>query len=95
MALEISKIESTEFTYPLEDVGTDEGFNLVYDPGTTTERNLFGLRIHTTGGITGEFVGGRYAASSPHIHEYVLRGALDPLWRRNHANVAADFIIAE
>jgi len=55
----ISSIESVEFSYPLEDVGTDgHGFNLVYEPGTVTERDLFALRIETDAGITGEYVGG-------------------------------------
>ena len=59
MAPRITEIESVEFSYPLEDVGTDgHGFNLVYDPGETTERRLFALRIETDAGITGEYVGG-------------------------------------
>ena len=59
MAPEITKIESVEFAYPIEDVGTDHhGFNLVYEPGTVTERKLFGIKIHTDEGITGEYVGG-------------------------------------
>lgn len=58
MPPEITRIESTEFSYPIEDVGSDEnGFNLVYEPGTTTERRLFGVKIHTDEGITGEYVG--------------------------------------
>lgn len=59
MAPEITKVESIEFAFPLEDVGIcPNGFSLVYDPGNTLERKLFGLRIHTTEGITGEYVGG-------------------------------------
>ena len=55
----ITRIESTEFSFPLEDIGTDEhGFNLVYDPGETTERKLFALRIETDDGEVGEYVGG-------------------------------------
>ena len=58
MPPEITRIETTEFSYPLEDVGTDEhGFNLVYEPGTTTQRKLFGMQIHTDVGIIGEYVG--------------------------------------
>lgn len=58
MPPEITRIETTEFSYPLEDVGTDEhGFNLVYEPGTTTQRKLFGMQIHTDAGVTGEYVG--------------------------------------
>lgn len=48
MGPEITRIESREFSYPLEDVGTDEnGFNLVYDPGTTTQRRLYAIRVFT------------------------------------------------
>ena len=47
MGPEITKIVSTEFSYPLQDVGTDEhGFNLVYDPDSTTDRSLFAIEIH-------------------------------------------------
>ena len=36
MSLVIERIERIEFTYELEDIGTDtHGFNLVYDPGST------------------------------------------------------------
>jgi L-alanine-DL-glutamate epimerase-like enolase superfamily enzyme len=62
---EITKIESYEFSYPLEDVGTDEnGFNLVYDAGEVTERSLFAVRVHTSEGITGEYVGGNSPAAA-------------------------------
>ena len=67
MAPEITRIESVEFEYPLSDVGTDEhGFNLVYDPGETTMRNLFAIRIETDVGITGQYVGG----NSPGAAQY-------------------------
>ena len=59
MAPEITKIESTEFSFPIEDVGySPNGFCLVYEPGTTTRRKLFAIKIHTDTGITGEYVGG-------------------------------------
>jgi len=65
MAPQITRIESREFAYELEDVGTDEhGFNLVYEPGETTARKLFALRIHTDDGITGEYVGGNSPAAA-------------------------------
>jgi L-alanine-DL-glutamate epimerase-like enolase superfamily enzyme len=61
----ITRIESVEFRYPLEDIGTDEaGFNLIYEPGATTRRKLFGLQIHTDIGITGEYVGGNSPAAA-------------------------------
>lgn len=62
MGPEITRIETTEFSYPLEDVGSDTGFNLVYDPGETTNRRLFSIRIHTDDDVTGEFIGGNSPA---------------------------------
>jgi L-alanine-DL-glutamate epimerase-like enolase superfamily enzyme len=65
MAPTITRIESVEFSYPLADVGTDgNGFNLVYEPGSTTERSLFALRIETDAGVTGEYVGGNSPAAA-------------------------------
>lgn len=59
MAPEITRIESVEFSYPLDDLGTDEhGFNHVYEPGSVTERKPFAINVHTDTGITGEYVGG-------------------------------------
>ncbi|MFC6907228.1 mandelate racemase family protein [Halalkalicoccus tibetensis] len=81
----ITRIESVEFTYPLEDIGTDEaGFNLVYEPGATTERKLFGLKIHTDTGITGEYVGGNSpAAAQINMFSDYLVGK-NPLEREKH-----------
>ncbi|NUB93429.1 hypothetical protein HT576_20740 [Haloterrigena sp. SYSU A121-1] len=68
MAPTITRIESREFQYPLEDVGTDRnGFNLVYEPGETTRRKLFGIKIHTDVGLTGEYVGGN-SPGAAHRH---------------------------
>jgi len=61
----ITRIETTEFSYPLEDVGTDDhGFNLVYEPGTTTRRSLYAIQIHTDEGVAGEYVGGNSPAAA-------------------------------
>jgi L-alanine-DL-glutamate epimerase-like enolase superfamily enzyme len=63
MPPEITKIETIEFSYPLEDVGlSPSGFSVVYSPGNTHHRRLFGLRIYTSEGITGEYVGGNSPA---------------------------------
>ncbi|WP_101297010.1 mandelate racemase family protein [Halegenticoccus soli] len=85
MAPKITRIESTEFRYPLEDVGTDEnGFNLIYSPGETTERKLFALQIHTDEGISGEYVGGNSpAAAQINTFANYLVGK-NPLERERH-----------
>lgn len=85
MSPTITRIESIEFAYPLEDVGTDEsGFNIVYEPGSTMERKLFGLRIHTDEGITGEYVGGNSpgAAQINMFADYLI--GKNPLAREKH-----------
>jgi len=85
MAPEIARIESIEFSYPLDDVGTDEnGFNLVYEPGTTTERKLFGIRIETDEGITGEYVGGNSPGAAQYntFADYLI--GKNPLHRERH-----------
>jgi L-alanine-DL-glutamate epimerase-like enolase superfamily enzyme len=81
----ITRIETTEFSYPLEDVGTDpHGFNLVYEPGTTTQRKLFALRIHTDEGVTGEFVGENSPAFAQinTVADYLIGD--NPLKRERH-----------
>jgi L-alanine-DL-glutamate epimerase-like enolase superfamily enzyme len=81
----ITQIESIEFSYPLEDVGTDgAGFNLVYDPGSVTERKLFALKIHTDEGVSGEYVGGNSpAAAQINMFADYLIGR-NPLERERH-----------
>lgn len=65
MAPTITRIESVEFGYQLPDVGyAPNGFSIVYEPGTATERKLFALRVHTDEGITGEYVGGNSPAAA-------------------------------
>jgi len=81
----ITRIESVEFRYPLKDVGTDgNGFNLVYEPGTTTDRKLFGLRVHTDVGTTGEYVGGNSPAAAQinTFADYLV--GKNPLERERH-----------
>nr|WP_126664861.1 hypothetical protein [Haloterrigena salifodinae] len=85
MAPTITRIESCEFQYPLEDVGTDRnGFNLVYEPGETTRRKLFGIKIHTDARFTGEYVGGNSpgAAQINMFADYLV--GENPLEREKH-----------
>lgn len=54
----ITKVETVEFAFPLENTGlSPNGFCIVYDEGKTHHRKLFGIKIHTDVGITGEYVG--------------------------------------
>ena len=81
----ITHIESVEFKYPLEDVGTDKaGFNLVYEPGTTTERKLFAIKVHTNTDISGEYVGGNSPAAAQWnmFADYLI--GKNPLYREKH-----------
>lgn len=81
----ITRIQSTEFAYPIEDVGTDtNGFNLTYEPGATTERKLFALQIETTEGITGEYIGGNSPAFAQinTVADYLI--GKNPLHRERH-----------
>jgi len=85
MGPRIDQIESYEFEYPLEDVGTDgHGFNLVYEPGTTTMRRLYAIRVHTDAGITGEYVGSNSpgAAQINTFADYLI--GKDALARERH-----------
>jgi len=85
MGPEITRIESTEFSYPLEDLAADDlGFNLVYTPGETAERKLFALRIETDEGVTGEYVGGNSPgfAQVNMVADYLV--GKNPLKRERH-----------
>ncbi|MCO8243785.1 mandelate racemase family protein [Haladaptatus sp. AB643] len=85
MGPEITKIVSTEFAYPLEDVGTDEhGFNLVYEPGATTERKLFAIEVQTDTGISGEYIGGNSPGAAQYntVADYLV--GKNPLEREKH-----------
>ena len=81
----INSIESIEFSYPLDDIGYNRnGFNFVYDLGTRSERKLFGLKIHTDAGITGEYVGGNSPgmAQINQFADYLV--GKNPLDREHH-----------
>ncbi|MEM4782345.1 MAG: enolase C-terminal domain-like protein [Halalkalicoccus sp.] len=81
----ITRIQTTEFSYPIEDVGTDtNGFNLTYEPGAITERKLFAIQIETTVGITGEYIGGNSPAFAQFntVADYLI--GKNPLHRERH-----------
>jgi L-alanine-DL-glutamate epimerase-like enolase superfamily enzyme len=85
MAPTITEIEMVEFSFPLEDVGSSpNGFCLVYEPGATTDRKQFAIRVHTDTGVTGEFVGGNSpAAAQINMFADYLIGK-NPLDREKH-----------
>ena len=87
MAPSITEIEVHEFGYDLADFGTNpNGYNLLYEPGTTTRRTVYGIRVHVDDGHTGEFVGGttpgfaQLRLIAPHLIEK------NPLDRERHWN---------
>jgi len=85
MAPTITRIESVEFAFPLEDVGHNpDGFSLIYEPGTTTNRKLFALKVHTDVGITGEYIGGNSPAAAQFnvVANYLV--GKNPLKREKH-----------
>ena len=85
MAPEITRIKTTEFSYPLENLTYDQhGFNLVYAPDSTVERTLYAIKVHTDEGITGEYVGGNSpgAAQINMFGNYLV--GKNPLNREKH-----------
>ncbi|QLG61785.1 enolase C-terminal domain-like protein [Halorarum salinum] len=85
MAPTITRIETTEFAYPLENVTRNpHGFDFVYEPGRTRERITYGIRIHTDEGVTGEYVGGNPPgfAQVNMIADYLV--GRNPLRREKH-----------
>ena len=76
----ITKVEVNEFTFDLENVGSDGTINIpVYQPGATLTTGRMALRIHTDAGITGEYIGGsktEYSAIPMFISATLGRSAL-------------------
>lgn len=77
----ITKIKSIEFAVPLVDIGyAPNGFSVVYEPGRTSERRIFALRVETDSGVTGEYVGGNSPAAAQlnmFAHYLIGKNALD------------------
>ena len=85
MAPTITRVETIEFEYEVEDVETDSyGLYLRYRPGETLRRRLFGIRIHTSEGVTGEYVGGNSPAAAQinTFADYLV--GKNPLARERH-----------
>jgi len=55
----ITAVEVHEFWYGTQELGTDyNGFNSVYEPGARARSTTYIIKINTSAGISGEFVGG-------------------------------------
>ena len=58
----ITGVEVHEFQYELQDHGYDyNGLFAIYKKGSSIKRRDLALKIHTSAGITGEYIGGRTA----------------------------------
>lgn len=70
----ITGIELTEFEYTLDELGVDyNGFNLVYEAGGRVTRRAAVLEIHTSTGVTGEYLTAMSQVSTlPAFAEYLL-----------------------
>lgn len=76
----ITKIESVSFETTLHDLGRDyNGFNLVYEPGSTLTATHSVLLIHTSEGVVGEtLAGGDCFATLPiYAHYLIGKNALE------------------
>lgn len=79
MSPTITELETVSFEYEVEDATYDgNGFNLVYEPGSTLTREASVLRIHTSDGRVGETMGSVTRATA----NYLL--GTDPLDRERH-----------
>jgi len=66
----ITKIENIHFAHQIENLGTDyNDFNQVYEKGAVLETTRCIARIHTSEGVTGEYMGG---AIPENVARYLL-----------------------
>lgn len=66
----ITKIERVTFTHEINDLGVDyNGFNQVYEPGNLFKSQPSVIRIHTSLGVTGEYVGSGFGGN---VIKYLL-----------------------
>lgn len=56
----ITKLETVVFEHEIHDMGTDyNGFNQIYEKGSVLKQRPAVFRIHTSEGVTGEYLSGR------------------------------------
>lgn len=61
----VERLEIHHAVYGLKDIGSDNsGFSLVYCPGNTQNVSIYCVRIFTSGGVVGEYVGGNGSANA-------------------------------
>ena len=71
----ITSIEVHEFEYEIKDMGTDyNGFNLVYEAGSTIKQRSYAMKVNTDVGISGECAGWGVAETStlPMFAHYLI-----------------------
>ncbi len=70
----ITSIEIIEYSYTLHELGTDyNGFNLVYEAGSTLVRSNTVVLVHTDQGLTGHAIsGGANVATVPSFADYLI-----------------------
>lgn len=55
----VEKVEITEFTHELKDIGLEKTISLpIYEPGSNLTTSKIAIRIFSDAGVTGEYVGG-------------------------------------
>lgn len=87
MSPEITGITATTFTHPIENLGTLDGLNTVYLPGSTSEKSYLAVQIETDAGVTGEYIADNvppavYLSHMDMVAEYLI--GKDPLRRERH-----------
>ena len=76
----VEKVEITEFTHELKDIGPERTLNLpIYEPGSTLTVSKIAIRIFSDAGVTGEYIGGsktEYSAIPMFIRTVIGRSVL-------------------
>ena len=69
----ITRLEVVIFEHETQDMGTDyNGFNQIFEKGSVLKTRPAVFRIHTSEGITGEYLAGNGAARIESIADYLL-----------------------